>query len=126
MRVFALGLLALAGCASNRGNVSETRISTTTTRETEGASSVWVFTLTNHNPKTLKIASLEFSVGDGAFEPVGGMAEIAHACREGTTTISPDESIHIVRPVADRPVKMKLVYILDGSATRWDHVVTSP
>jgi hypothetical protein len=124
MRILLATALAAAGCATGPGPGA--RVTCAVAREGDGTTAVWVFKVTNGHDRTLKIATLEFAVAGGAFESVGGMAEIAHASRQGTTTIAARETIDIVRAVADGQVRMKITYLLDGSTERWHVEAESP
>lgn len=90
--------------------------------EGSGREAVWVFTVRNTSQKTIKIAALEFRAAGAEFASIGGMAEIAHSCRQGTTTVARGESIEIIHPNTGE-CQMRLTYLLDGSDRRWTDVV---
>ncbi len=116
----ALALLA-AGCASS-GGATDTKIASTVAQEKVGEETVWTYAVKNGHDQTLKLASLEWTDEKGEFKPVGGMAEIAHCCREGTTTIPPGETITFERKQKAR-AKLRLTYLLDGSDAKCTVVI---
>lgn len=122
MRTLLAMALAAVGCASGGGKTADENLGTSVAREGSGAETAWVFRVVNRAEKTVKLSSLEWTDDKGEFKSVGGMAEIAHCCRQGTTTIPPGETVEFERKQKDRP-KLRLTYILDGSDQKWTAVV---
>jgi len=121
MRTIAILALLAAGCASP-GGAADTGITSTVAQEKVGEETVWTYAVRNGNASTVKLAALEWTDDKGEFKPVGGMAEIAHCCREGTTTIPPGETITFERKQKAR-AKLRLTYIVDGSDAKCTVVI---
>ncbi len=126
MKRLLLLAAAAAGCASGAQQTPGSPASTTPSKEGTGNDAKWVFKVKNTAAKTLKIAALEFAHGGGEFKAVGGMAEIAHACRQGTTTIAAGDAIEILTTASGGAVRMRLTYVIDGADKRWVDVVVGP
>jgi hypothetical protein len=116
MRTIAAVAAFAAGCAAG------SNVTSTVAQEKVGEETVWTYAVRNGHDKTLKLSALEWTDERGEFKPVGGMAEIAHCCREGTTTIPPGDTITFERKQKAR-AKLRLTYVLDGSDAKCTLVI---